>query len=141
MGIRRRLIIMVVAAAAGIGAVRAQQSCPDPIPYDVCSGCIDSELVEVAVLAGQVVDPNGESIPGEAVCVGLYSDDGRTYLGSTDVDHNGRFQFHNLKAGTYRVVALVGGLWSPRLRVRVNGESKRSESYVVVEMILPGIYD
>jgi hypothetical protein len=46
-----------------------QERCRYQIPYGECGGCIDLDLIDVETLQGQVVDPRGEPIPGDAMCV------------------------------------------------------------------------
>ncbi len=129
-------LALVATPAAG------QDSCPEPVPYQGFGDSLDSEPVPVTALAGRIVDPHGDPIPGKAVCLGIYRDDGKTYVGSARVDEMGRFSLKKLPVGTYRLVALMAGLWSPRLRVRlVSRGTPGASREVVVTMVTAGFYD
>ena len=121
---------------------RGQGPCPSPLPYGACGGCIDRPLVTASEFVGRIVDPRGDPIPGNAVCLGLYRDDAKTYVCSVPVDENGSFRLSKLPPGTYRIVAVMSGLWSPRLRVRIKpSRSTTPQRPIVVTMIVPGVYD
>jgi hypothetical protein len=100
-------VALWLAAALGLPTAALAASPITKVPV-----LVDVTLRDGGVLLGQVVDPDGSSLPGVAVSLRSGNQD----LASGVTDRSGYFAFSGLRTGTYQVAAANGigtfQLWS-----------------------------
>jgi len=89
---------------------------------------IDYGPLALTSAGGIVLGPDSAAIP--SACLGIFTDGDHRFVMSQQSDDLGRFSFHGLPQGSYRLVAMVPGFSPANAKVRVGGAIRRRVLYV-----------
>ena len=131
----RMFLVLIISFVVSpvVLAQGSEKSCRDSMGYENRNQ-IEYKALLLGGVSGIAVDSDSVAMP--QVCLGLFTERDHRLIKTVTTDEQGRFEFHGVASGRYRLVAKYSGFCPANTLLQIKGRKTHRGKTLVIHMEL-----